>query len=72
MRTMDMITKQPFPPHKPNSDLKMLGYRFVFSHISIEQPIEADIEVDTASRELIAVEQEQGFNFYVKDKGGQS
>jgi hypothetical protein len=64
---MDMLLRQPFPPNKPHSDMRILGYRFVFSHISTERAVEDDIEVDTTSRELFAVETDNGFNFYVKD-----
>lgn len=66
MKTLDMIIKQPFAPHKPHSDIKMLGYTFAGSHVSIEAFVESDQEIPANRHELIAVEQEQGFNFYFK------
>lgn len=66
VKSMDVIVKTPFAPHKPNSDLIALGYKFLCAHISIERFVEADIELDTDSWEVVAVEQTEGFNFYAK------
>lgn len=66
IKSMDVIVKTPFAPHKPNADLIALGYKFLCAHVSIDRFVEADIELDTDSREIIAVQQDNGFNFYAK------
>jgi len=67
MKAQDCIITTPFPPHKPDSDLRMLGYRFLCSHISVQALVDADTNLQTNSHEIVAVEQENGVNFYVKD-----
>lgn len=68
MKTLDIIVKQPFAPHKPHADLLLLGYKFLCSHVSISAFTDSDIEIDTDNHEVVAVKQEQGFNFYSKEK----
>lgn len=67
MKAQDCIIKTPFQPHKPHSDILAMGYRFLCAHISIEALVQQDVFLQTNSHEVVAVEQEQGWNFYTKD-----
>lgn len=68
MKTQDMIVNHCFQPHKPHQDILRLGYRFICSHISESALIDSDADLPTNAHELFPVQQENGVNFYVKEK----
>lgn len=66
IKSMDVIVKQPFQPHKPHADIMALGYLPLACSTSIKTFLDADIELETNNHEVIAVRQEQAFYFYAK------
>lgn len=66
LRALDLIITQPFAPHKPHADMAMLGYKFICAHVSIQMLLDQDAEIETPSRHVVAVENDQGVNFYAK------